>query len=64
MAPDNSSANDTPTAEKAGCHPSQTVVSRPQIRIRLNADYAEVFVKPRICADGLHWWGVLVDFSA
>jgi hypothetical protein len=33
-------------------------------RIRLNADYAEVCVKPRICGDGLRSWGVLADFSA
>jgi putative transposase len=29
----------------------------------LHADYAGVCVKPRICGDGLRWWGVLVDFS-
>ncbi|OOK68001.1 hypothetical protein BZL30_5945 [Mycobacterium kansasii] len=33
-------------------------------RIRLNADYAEVCVKPRICGDVLRSWGVLADFSA
>jgi len=29
-----------------------------------HTDYAEVCVKPRICGDGLRWWGLLVDFSA
>jgi putative transposase len=29
-----------------------------------HTDYADVCVKPRICGDGLRWWGVLVDFSA
>jgi len=29
-----------------------------------HSDYAEVCVKPRICGDGLHLWGVLADFSA
>jgi putative transposase len=29
-----------------------------------HTDYAEVYVKPRICGDGLCSWGVLVDFSA
>jgi hypothetical protein len=33
-------------------------------RIRLNSDYAEVCVKPRICGDGLLSWELLVDFSA
>jgi putative transposase len=40
------------------------MVPRPQIRIRLNSDYAEVCVKPRICGDGLRSWGVLADSSA
>ncbi|ARG93400.1 hypothetical protein B1T50_17220 [Mycobacterium kansasii] len=31
-------------------------------RIRLNSDYAEVCVKPRICGDVLRSWGVLADF--
>ncbi len=30
----------------------------------LHSDYAEVCVKPRICGDGLCWWGLLVDSSA
>ena len=29
-----------------------------------HTDYAEVCVKPRICGDGLLWWGVSLDFSA
>jgi len=29
-----------------------------------HTDYAEVCVKPRICGDGLHLWGLLADFSA
>ena len=29
-----------------------------------HTDYAEIFVKPRICGDGLCWWGLLADFSA
>jgi hypothetical protein len=29
-----------------------------------HTDYAEVCVKPRICGDGLHSWGLLADFSA
>ena len=33
-------------------------------RIRLNSDYAEVCVKPRICGDRLCRWGLLVDSSA
>lgn len=33
-------------------------------RIRLNADYAGVCVKPRMCRDGLRSWGLLADFSA
>jgi hypothetical protein len=33
-------------------------------RIRLNTDYAEVFVKPGIRGDGLCSWELLVDFSA
>jgi hypothetical protein len=32
--------------------------------IRLNTDYAEVCVKPRVGGEGLRWWGLLVDFSA
>jgi Phage integrase family len=38
---------------------------RPELsRIRLNSDYAEVCVKPRICGDRLCWWGLLVNSSA
>src|SRR3954462_54645 len=33
-------------------------------RIRLNSDYAEVCVKPRIGGDGLRSWELLVGFSA
>jgi hypothetical protein len=33
-------------------------------RIRLNSDYAEVCVKPRICIDDLCSWESLADFSA
>ncbi|VBA35353.1 hypothetical protein LAUMK13_00702 [Mycobacterium innocens] len=33
-------------------------------RIRLNSDYAEVCVKPRICINGLRSWESLADFSA
>jgi hypothetical protein len=33
-------------------------------RIRLNTDYAEVCVKPRMSGDGLRSWGLLADFSA
>jgi len=33
-------------------------------RIRLNSDYAEVGVKPRICGDGLRSWAVSLGFSA
>jgi hypothetical protein len=33
-------------------------------RIRLNSDYAEVFVEPRIRGDGLRSWELLADFSA
>jgi hypothetical protein len=29
-----------------------------------HSDYAEVFVKPRICRDGLRGRGLLADFSA
>jgi putative transposase len=29
-----------------------------------HSDYAEIFVKPRICGDGLCSWGLLADFSA
>jgi hypothetical protein len=33
-------------------------------RIRLNSDYAEVCVKPRMSGDGLRSWGVVGGFSA
>ena len=33
-------------------------------RVLFHTDYAEVFVKPRICRDGLRGRGLLADFSA
>ncbi len=33
-------------------------------QVILHADYAEVFVKPRMCGDGLPWSELRVDFSA
>jgi hypothetical protein len=30
----------------------------------MHSDYAEVYVKPRICGDGLFSWGLSLDFSA
>ena len=33
-------------------------------RVRLNTDYAEVCIKPRIRGDGLYWPGLLADSSA
>jgi hypothetical protein len=29
-----------------------------------HTDYAEVCVKPRVCGDGQHSWGLLADFPA
>ena len=33
-------------------------------QVVLHADYAEACVRPRVCGDGLHLWGLLADFSA
>ena len=43
---------------------NETHFKREQVWNRPQLDYAEVCVKPRICGDGLRWWGLLVDFSA
>ena len=45
---------------------SMAVAMRGEVaqEVILHADYAEVCVKPRICGDGLHSWGLLADFSA